>query len=448
MAGISTSCRWWLGALTLFAASGCLCSPGGPQVASECAADGEPPENGRSAVAVGRPAELRLGARFAEGPDRWSKAPVLTPIPVPEILGANAIWGATGRDDDGNVYFGVSCSGGDQPSAVLCVLRPSADAAESLGDAVSNLRRLGLADRDTSQMKIHGKPVQADDGYVYFASMDERGEKDDGSALPTHGSHLWRIPAGGGRWQHLVAVPEALIATACTGRRVFALGYFGHVLYRYDTVSGGLERTEIGSVGGHISRNFLVDLQGHAYVPRVFPGDDGENLAAELVELGDDFREVTVHRLDDYGATPDSQSHGIVGWVALKDGTLVFTTAKGALYRLTPNPDGPSNLERLGWLHPEGQSYTAFLACPDGERFLCGLGQRPKGRSYEYLLYDLAERQGGTLVLDDSSRELLARPSTLVYGSQTLDDRSNAFVVGWLQEPEGLRPYILRVDWL
>jgi len=42
----------------------------------------------------------------------------------------------------------------------------------------------------------------------------------------------------------------------------------------------------------------------------------------------------------------------------------------------------------------------------------------------------------------------LARPSTLVYGSQTLDDRSNAFVVGWLQEPEGLRPYILRVDWL
>lgn len=444
MTGIRRLRRWRLEWTFVIAIAGCFSASHESPVVPDRASDGVALARG---VASDRPLDRRLGTHFAEASDRWSRPPTLTPIPLPEIEGANAIWGSTGRDDDGNIYFGVSCSGVDQPSAALCVLRPAAKAAESLGDVVSNLRRAGLAVGRTSQMKIHGKPVQANDGYVYFASMDEQGEREDGSALPIHGSHLWRIPAGGGSWQHLAAVPEALIATACTGRYVFALGYFGHVLYRYDTVSGALDRTEVGSVGGHVSRNFLVDVQEHVYVPRVSRSDDGGPLTAEMVELGHDLREVTAHRLANYGATPDFRSHGIVSWVALRDGTLVFNTVDGQLHRLTPKPNGPSDLEQLGWIHPQGESYTAVLTCPDGERFLCAISRRPAGREYEYLLYDLAERHGRVLVLDEPSRELLARPHTLVYGSHTLDDGSGAYVVGWFGPLADLQPYVLRVSW-
>lgn len=128
---------------------------------------------------------------------RWRQAPTFSPVELPEIHLANAVWGATGRDDAGNIYVGVSCHGSDLSSSALCKISPGSDQAINLGDAVSNLQRLGLSDDKTTQMKIHCKPVQADDGYVYFTSMDEHGEKEDGSKLPTYGSHLWRIAAEG-----------------------------------------------------------------------------------------------------------------------------------------------------------------------------------------------------------------------------------------------------------
>ena len=70
------------------------------------------------------------------------------------------------------------------------------------------------------QMKIHSKPVQANDGFLYFASMDEYGEKEDGTRLPFYGSNLWRIRANVSKniiaeteWEHLLALPEGIIAT-------------------------------------------------------------------------------------------------------------------------------------------------------------------------------------------------------------------------------------------
>ncbi len=47
-------------------------------------------------------------------------------------------------------------------------------------------------------------------------------------------------------------------------------------------------------------------------MPRVAcSGGDGA-LTAELEEFGHDLREVTAHRVHDYGVTPDFRSHGIV----------------------------------------------------------------------------------------------------------------------------------------
>jgi hypothetical protein len=69
--------------------------------------------------------------------------------------------------------------------------------------------------------------------------MDESGENSDGSRLPDSGGHLWRIGPSG-RWEHLAVAREALIAVAGGGRFVYALGYFNHVVYQYDTQTGAV----------------------------------------------------------------------------------------------------------------------------------------------------------------------------------------------------------------
>lgn len=240
-------------------------------------------------------------------------------------------------------------------------------------------------------------------------------------------------------------MPEGLIATGCTGRYVYALGYFQHVVYQFDTATEGLKKVVVGSVGGHISRNFLVDLNEHAYVPRVTELPDGA-YRAELVELDTELKEVVVHPLENYAASPNFDSHGIVGFSTLINGNIMFLTSKGDLYRLKPGRDQPSVMERFGWIHPGGESYTAFLACPDGGQTLCAVSRRHGGK-YEWLTYDILARRGSVLELDATSRALLDRPSALVYGSNTIDDQGNAFIGGWLQVPRGKGPYVLRVQW-
>jgi hypothetical protein len=396
-----------------------------------------------------RSLEQRCGTRFVAFSPRFHQAPTLTPIALPVIAQANAIWGASGRDDLGNVYLGIYCDGGDRPSATLCRVDPESLEAIVLGDASINLERDPMNDPNSQQAKIHGKPVQADDGFVYVASMDEEGENEDGSVLPVWGSHLWRIdPFGDGAyWEHLLATPEALIATACTGRYVYALGYFGHQLYQFDTETHATRRKSVGSVGGHITRNFLVDLNEHAYVPRVVRSKDGKSMEVELIELDTQLNEVAAHPLEDYGATTRADSHGIVSFVTMKNGDLVFVTAKGALYRLHPNASSASTLDRLGWIHPDGESYSAFLVCPDGESVL-GAIARPAKSQYQWVTYDLRSSEATVLELDPESDALLQRPGTLIYGSNTIDDQGNAIAVGRFSADEGgHRPFALRVSW-
>ncbi|MDG2220493.1 MAG: hypothetical protein P8L85_03885 [Rubripirellula sp.] len=396
-----------------------------------------------------RSVQDRFGTRYLDPSAKYRRAPMLTPISLPKISHSNAIWGATGRDDLGNIYLGVFCNGSDRPSAALCRLSASASIATLLGDANSNLDRLDSSRSKPQQAKIHGKPVQADNGFVYFVSMDEDGEKEDGSALPTWGSHFWRIdPLGDGSyWEHLLKVPEALIATACTGRYVYALGYFDHIVYQFDTETSTTRVKTVGSVGGHISRNFLVDLNEHCYVPRLSRSSDGAIQEAELVELDSNLNEVVAHPLPDYGGTDDSKSHGIVSFVTLKNGDLVFITAKGAIFRIHPNQTVPSTLERIAWIHPDGSSYAAFLVCPDGDSLLCALARRPKS-AFQWVTYDLQSKTSTEMELDPDSYSLISRPSTSLYGSNTLDNAGNAFVVGRYTNTQGERtPLAIRVNW-
>src|SRR4029077_14421392 len=130
------------------------------------------------------------------------------------------------------------------------------------------LSRAGLLRVGEHQAKIHSKIVQGPDGWLYFASMDEEGEKDDGSALPKWGGHLWRLRLSTNRWEHLLSTPEALLAVGGGDRFIYALGYFDHVLYEFDTRTGEIRHVRVGAVDGHISRNVLVDYRGHVFVPR------------------------------------------------------------------------------------------------------------------------------------------------------------------------------------
>lgn len=407
----------------------------------------------RSPAPTVRSVPHRLGTRFDSPSTRWRFAPDFIEIEIPDIPHKYAIWGATGRDDFGNLYFGVSARGEWEDSAALCLVRPKRIDSAALGDAVGNLQRLGLAHRSTMQMKIHSKPVQAQDGYIYFASMDEYGETEDGTRLPFYGSNLWRLRVDDRgeetkpqSWEHLLALPEGIIATGCTGRYVYALGYYEHSLYQFDTQSFGVKKVKVGSPGGHVSRNLIVDLNEHVYVPRVVQRNVGDYVV-HLIEFDHEMREVGSHQLEDYGATSDFSSHGIVGFAFLKNGDCVFTTSTGALYRLKPSDNAPSSLERLGWFHPGGQSYASVLYAPDGESTVCGLARREQ--AFEWVVYDLDQWRGDVVPLSESAKQILGRESVLAYGTNTRDSDGDALIVGWYKGSESDRhlPYAARVRW-
>jgi hypothetical protein len=391
--------------ILLTACSGSGSNPPAPPVVVVAAADPPPVSN----------------VVFAAAPTDPTAVPPVKRLDLPAVPGGSAVWGATGRDHVGRVYFGVACSG-PAPSAHLLEYDPKTTTVADRGSAVDQLWRLRKAEAGVGQAKIHSKILQGPDGFLYFASMDEAGEKDDGSKLPTHGSHLWRTKPGSAAWEHLAAVPEGVIACAVGGRFVYYLGYFGHFLYRFDPATKGLEKKIVGSAGGHISRNFFADARGHVYVPRV------TKTGARLVEFDEYLTEVAATKLADYSLSPDADSHGIVGVAPLKDG-IAFTTDKGRLYRVTPQPGG-SRVDDLGYVNPTGPSYPAALYSPDGGRWVCGIGSRP-GRpepTYEWLAFDLKTKS--------ASAKPIAIPvpagaqDVLVYGSFTRDDAGAFYAVG------------------
>ena len=61
------------------------------------------------------------------------------------------------------------------------------------------------------------------------------------------------------RWEHLLAVGDALIALDAGQRHVYALGYYDHALVRYDTVTGNSKSLRVGAVDAH--------LEGHPVDP-------------------------------------------------------------------------------------------------------------------------------------------------------------------------------------
>lgn len=367
------------------------------------------------------------------------QAPTLSRIALPWFDGAAAVWGATGRDSHGHVWLGVSAHGSSEPSARLFEYIPHKGILHDRGDVVSQLKALGIWRPDESQSKIHSKIVEAADGFLYFSSMDEQGEREDGGRLPDWGSHLWRLRPGIRHWQHLLAVPEGLIAVATGHRYVYALGYFDHVLYQHGLEHGGTRSLHVGSIGGHISRNFVCDARDHAYVPRLRSVGDASQVAVSLVEFDNQLNEIGETPLEHYLPPDDLLSHGITGVQPLADGTIVFLTHVGFLYQILPSMTGAAEVRPLGWFHPRGQAYVASLFTYSGDRCVVGVSAAPP---CEWLTFDLNLRASTAVPL--SSATLLR--SELLYGCATRDDLGNFYLVG-THSPSGtdqLEPFVVK----
>ncbi len=396
------------------------------------------------ALAAGWPMPA-LARGFAEttgsvftGPPKDALAPPrIIEIPIPPFPDIHAIWGSSGRDDSGRIWFGVSAVN-DHYSAHLMQYDPASGRMTDRGDVLSALAAVRPLRPGEGQIKIHSKLIEADDGYLYFSSTDEEGEGEDGSAPPKWGSHLWRVRPENPVWEHMLAVPEGLTCAGGAGRWIYALGYWNHVLYRYDTKTGDIRRREVGSVGGHMCRNLLVDARGHAYVPRVTRGASG--LEAQLIEFDPDLNEIAATRLEHYadGQTP-ADAHGVIGFTFLADRSIVFATGVGHLYRIVPNGTSPSAVHSVGWFHPKGIAYTPSLFVWDGIDRIAGLGI-VAGGLWDWIVFDLATRKSNAVPFPHP----FTNP-VLFYGSQTRDDQGRFYVVGRRHEGEGRLPVILQL---
>lgn len=402
--------------------------------------------NGREQItSKPRSSGQQAGTRYQ--PIEPALKPTFTDITRPWFQGENSIWGATGRDDEGHIWLGVSGDG--KAAAHLVEYDPELDRFIDHGDPVSALRTAGLYRKGEEQIKIHSKIIQMDDGWLYFSSMDETGERADGSQLPLWGSHFWRYRPSADHWEHLFSAPEGLIAVSGVGRWVYALGYWGHVLYQYDTRTGQTRRIRIGSEGGHISRNLVADRNGHVYVPKVQyfdmnpQSDNGDTatdrlLVVVLAEYDQYLNKLQSTPLIHYATEgKPGGSHGITSFSYLADGTIVFGTHVGYLYKITPSDQGASTVTELGWLHPDGKSYNSSLFPLDGKRYLAGI-TRQRGKAYQLFRYDIEQGESQPVDLDIPDYRQL-----LLYGSNTRDNEGRAYVVG---RRDGNRPLIFQLE--
>lgn len=383
-------------------------------------------------------AEL-TGSIFLPAPRDPFRAPQVRELPLPTFDNATSVWGALGRDVRGHIWVGVSAENAGK-SAHLLEYDPTLAVWHDHGSVVAQLKAAGLLRENLGQNKIHSRIVTASDGWLYFASSDEEGEDPNSSALPRWGAHLWRIHPEHRYWEHLLAVPEGVVAVSGVGRYVYALGYWGHVLYQYDTVTRGVKRVVVGSIDGHVSRNFLSDIRGHAYVPRVARRSDG-TVSANLIEFDETLREIASTPLGSYlGRGSPGENHGIVGLAYLPDGRMAFTTHVGQLYLIAPGEPGNALVTEVGRLHPGGDAYAPSLFQWADASMLAGVVQR-EGR-FEWLVYDLRTRLGGVFPLDTAGLE-----KVLLYGSVSRDNAGRAYVGGWAAKSAGgQRPLVLQID--
>ena len=395
-----------------------------------------------------RPADLVAGTKFTPLPPTIVKTPNIEMLPIPlpvEATSVSAIWGATGRDDSGNIYYGVSTAGvaeglgNDSRTAYLFQYNPVLDKTTPQSDVLSELKRSGLYQPGMEQNKLHSKFYQANDGFLYFTSFDEEGE--DAETNPRWGGHLWRKKPNDAHWEHLLSAAEALVAVNTNGRYVYMLGYWDHVLYQYDTQTGKVKREVVGSAQNHVSRNFLVDMQGHVYVPKLTESPSG-TISVALNHYNDQLQFVAAYPLADYNHPNHIKyHHGIVGYTSMRNGDIFFTTSDGNLYLLQAAASGAQKLVSYGSMHPQRNAYIASLFTFEGQEYVLGLTHRGE-ENIEWVIYHTGLKSAITLPLTGD-----ALKGAGYWGTSTKDNEGNFYVGGWqlISNKDGYRPVFSKV---
>lgn len=381
---------------------------------------------------------------FSPPPEDPYLAPQVVEIWVPPMEGAAAIWGAIGRDDNGNIWYGVSTGANSGRSAHLVELDPVSMESTDRGNVLSELRLAGKAGAG-DQAEIRTRIIQAEDGDLYFASSPVEQAPGAGDAPPASTSHLWRVELPDYRWQHVYEAPERLVALAGSGRWIYALGEVGHVLYQYDTQTAAVSSVTVGSIPGHVTRNFLADERGHAYVPRAIQGADDASVEVSLVEFDPKLHEVGQTPLSHDVENQRSTSHGIVAGVHLADQTIVFATHMGYLYRVVPREDGRAEVEQLGWFHPDGRAQVEALFTYAGKRYVVGVGRRGTGRR-QWLVYNLQSKRSQATDFKTPDLADPPRQSLQLLGSTTRDDAGRFYLAGRNERQGRFYPLLLRID--
>lgn len=295
---------------------------------------------------------------------------------VPDISGGYAIWTGVSRDRAGQFWFAVSSEGVARPSAHLFQWDARREARDC-GDVVTALRALGRY-RDGEFAGLVCSPiVEAEDGNLYFASIGEDRPRPDGHRAPPWGSHLWRVRRPTNTWELLRSVPEGLVAVACHGDFVYALGYPGHRLYQFHVPTGRLRDERVGSAGGHACRTIVIDARGHVFIPRIAaPREPDQPPHVELVELNEELKVVHRTPLEHYEGRDLREGPGIVA--AFKDDAAVsFVTSTGAVYRLEApvHRHAPAAVEFWGTLCELEASRVMSVALDDAGEELIAVAQ-------------------------------------------------------------------------
>ena len=368
--------------------------------------------------------EDKLGTQFTAVTKKHFKAPNIQKVSFPNTKDGAAMWGATGRDSEGHIYFGVSTYSDEDRTAYLYQYDPITGQFMQQGDVLSQLKKLSIYKPGMGQSKLHSKFYQADDGYLYFSSFDEQGESTSKGVLPTYGGHMWRKKPDALDWEHLFATQEALIAVNTDGRYVYALGYWDHILYQYDTQNGRINNTTVGAMTGHISRNFLVSQSGRVFVPKVEKSPD-DIVTVNLHEYDSDLNLVDSHPLEHYVYNKSSQ-HGIISYINMKNGDMYFVTAVGALYKIgkTSNAQHEVTFEAFLSETSDKGGYFASLFSINGENFLVSFGKLPNSKHYSWLIYETSTQTLATYDFKNFDNK------HWLYGSVTRDDLGNFYVVG------------------
>ena len=450
---------WMLG-VAMVSGVGCSRNEGTPDANSGVAGSESTEDTSQDEGAAGEDAqeltfERLTNSVFTPELKQPDAAPQVQSVAVPPMDVQAAVWGATGRDDQGHVWFAVSPMDGVEKSAKLYEFDPASGSVTERGDVLSEARKAGVYVPGMQQAKIHTKIMQAGDGNLYFVSSDENPRDVAGRTNPKWGSHLWRLRLPEREWEHLEALEEGVLALGGGGNDLYGLAFPDHTLFHYDVASGELRKVKVGSVNGHISRNLLVDGQGRAYVPRLkTAGADAaeHTLVAfdrELTELGSHPIPFYQQAAEVQPASIADQFHGITGFTYLADGSIVFATHAGRLFRLIPDKSGAGKLDDLGWLHPDGKSYATSLFTVAGERYVYGLPMvvRNNNDDHDLVVFDLAERK--PRIIDVKLPEVGGSSplGSSLYGSNTRDGAGALVIVGAYGGSAGMQPVLLRVLW-